>query len=63
MNRTDPTPETKIHKLTLDECYDQGYKDGRFSFHDGALWSSLSRPKRAAYDRGNVAGRKSPVRC
>lgn len=55
---SDTTPETKVHKL-----YEQGHKDGRFSFHDGTLWASLSRPKRAAYDRGNISGRKSPVRC
>jgi hypothetical protein len=59
----DASPESKIHKLTLGECYQQGYKDGRLAFHDSALWETLSRPKRAAYDRGNVAGRANPSRC
>lgn len=60
---TGPTPASKVHKLSLKEAHDQGYLDGRLFYHDGALWRSLSRAKRAAYDRGNVSGRKSPIRC
>lgn len=59
----EPQQVTKIHQLTAREAYQQGYKDGRYEFHDTALWQSLSRPKRAAYDRGNQNGRQSPIRC
>lgn len=54
---------TKIHKLTLGECHEQGCKDGRYGFHDANLWNTLSKPKRKAYDTGNQSGRKSPIRC
>jgi len=46
--------ETKVHKLSIRECYDQGRMDAAYGYKDETLRRSLSAPQRAAYDRGNV---------